>query len=114
MTNNNPCHGCHVSIPGSVTSSNVHRLSGEEAVFDEDVDILAELCQPAAVAQCGQVEQRHHQRWREALQTLLRPPLALHRLQVGEARSPRQSAAPHETVTQDGPLKELTEETGEE
>lgn len=114
MTNDKWCRGCHVTVPGSIASCNVHRLSGEEAVFDEDVDILAELRQPAAVAQRSQVEQRHHQRRREALQILLCPPLALHRLQVGEACSPRQSTAPHQTVTQDGPLEELTEETEEE
>lgn len=95
-------------VPGSVVSRDVHRLSREEAVFNEDVNVLAELRQPAAAAGSGQVKQRQHQGCREALQTLPGPPLALHRLQVGEARPSRQSAAPHQTVTQDGPLEELT------
>lgn len=56
------------------------------------------------------MEQRHHQRLREALQTLPRPPLTLHRLKISESRSPRQSTAPHQAVTQNGPLKELAEE----
>lgn len=56
------------------------------------------------------MEQRHHQRLREALQTLPCPPLTLHRLKISESRSARQSTAPHQAVTQNGPLKELTEE----
>ena len=60
------------------------------------------------------MEQRHHQTLREALETLLCSPLTLHRLQVSEARSTRQSTAPHQTVAQDGPLKEVTEEEEEE
>lgn len=59
------------------------------------------------------MEQRRHQTLRETLETLLRPPLALHRLQVRQARSTRQSTAPHQTVTEDGPLKELTVEEEE-
>lgn len=37
-------------VPGSVASCDVHRLSGEESVFDEGVDVLTELRQSAALA----------------------------------------------------------------
>lgn len=95
-------------------SGHIHRLPRKVALLDEGVDVLAELRQPAAAAQRGQVQQRHHQALREILEALLRPALALHRFQVSKARSTRQSAAPHQTVAQDGPLEELTEEEEEE
>lgn len=85
---------CLCSVPGSIVSSDIHRLPGEESVFDEDVDVFTELRQPAAVALSGEVEHGHHQSLRETLETLPRSPLALHRLQVREARSSRQSTAP--------------------
>lgn len=97
-------------VPGSVPSCDFHGLSGEEAVLDEQVDVLAEVRQSAAVAYSGEVEQRRHQGGREALQALPGPALTLHGLQIGEASSTSQSAAPHQTVAQDGPLEEVAEE----
>lgn len=95
-------------LPSSVASAHIHYLSWEETIFDEAVDVLTELRQPAVAAQSSQVEHWHHQGLREALQALLRSLLALHGLQVGEAGSARQSTAPHQTVAKDGPLKKLT------
>lgn len=98
------------SIPGSVSSCDLYGLSREEAVLDEQVDVLTEVRQPAAMADRSKVEQRHHQGGREALQALSGPPFTLQCLQVGEASSASQSTAPHQTVAQDGPLEELAEE----
>lgn len=95
------------SLPSSVASSDLHRLAGEEAVLDVDVDVLAELGEPAAVANGCQVQQRKQQGGGEGLQAVASSPLALHRLQVGEARAAGQGAAPHQAVAQDGPLEEL-------
>lgn len=99
-------------IPGAVASADVDHLPREEAVLDEAVDVLAELRQPAAPTHGSEVEQRHHQGLGEALEALFGPLLTLHRLQVGEACTPRQSTAPDQTVAQDGPLEELTVGTG--
>lgn len=98
------------SVPDPVAPADLHHFSGEEAVLDEGVDVLAELHQPAAVAQRSQVEEGHQQRPGKAAQALPRTLLALHRLQVREARSPRERTAPHKAVAEDGPLKELTVE----
>lgn len=98
------------SLPVSVTSCQLYGLSGEEAVLDEHVDVLTEVRQSAAAAYSREVEQRHQQRGREALQTLPGAPFAIHGLQIGEAGSTREGAAPHQAVAQDGPLEELTAE----
>lgn len=98
------------SVPGSVTPCDLYSLSREEAVLDELVDVLTQVRQSAATAYSSEVEQRHHQGGREALQALAGPAFTLHGLQVGEASSPSQSTAPHQTVAQDGPLEELAEE----
>lgn len=108
--NKNKIRSC---VPRSVTSTHIHHLPRKEPVFDKIIDILAELCQPTALAQGSKVEQGHHQGLGEAPKTLPRPPFTLHRLKVSEACSPCQSTAPHQAVTQNGPLKELTVEEEE-
>lgn len=97
-----------IKIPGSIASCHVHRLSRKETVLGEHVDILAELRQSAPAAHGSEVEQRQNQRGWEAAKAEPGPPFAVHRLQVGEACSACQRAAPHQTVTQDGPLEKLT------
>lgn len=77
------------SLPVSITSCEFYGLSGEETVLDKHEDILTEVRQSAAAAHSREVEQRHQQRGREALQTLSGPPFTLQGLQIGEASSTR-------------------------
>lgn len=57
-----------------------------------------------------QQQQRRQETHWEVLETDPGPALALQRLQVREASPTRQRTAPHQTVTEDGALEELTED----
>lgn len=96
-------------VPCPIASADVYRLAREEALFGVGVDVLAEFAQAAAEAERRQVQQRPHQGGRKVPEALLGPPFALDRLQIGEARSARQGAAPHQAVAKDGPLEKFTE-----
>lgn len=104
MSNNN-------ISPGARAIDNIHDLSGKEAVFDICVHIITYLMQAWAVRKCCQVQEGDDQGIGKVLKIESGFPLAVQSLLVGQASLPRHRTAPHQAVTQNGPLKEFTVKT---
>ena len=90
---------------------NVHNLPNEIAVSGEGKDIVAQVRQAPSLSEGDQVQYGCLQVDRKAGQVATGLGLAFHCFLVGQARLAGQTAAPYQTVTQDGPLEEFTWET---